>query len=196
MARALERHNALFGTADLAFLLVQTSPGGRDVLLAFGAALHERLANSSLIRSVEYGYAPELLEVLDRLSLEYAPLFVTPAQLDGFDQLLTPQGIQAQLHTSLLQLSAMGTGPQDQLLVTDPLQLRRFAFARLAALRGTFRFDATSPYFLSPDGTALLMKIAGRRPVHDMAGAKATAALIEQASDALCAQRSEEHTSE
>src|SRR2546422_10136532 len=29
MARALERHNALFGTADLALLLVQTSPGGR-----------------------------------------------------------------------------------------------------------------------------------------------------------------------
>ncbi len=34
MARALERHNALFGTADLAFLLVQASPGGRDTLLA------------------------------------------------------------------------------------------------------------------------------------------------------------------
>jgi len=188
MARALERHNTLFGTADLAFLLVQTSPGSRDTLLAFGAALHERLTNSPLIRSVEYGYAPELLEVLDRLSLEYAPLFVTPAQLDDFDQLLTPQGIQAQLHKTLLQLSAMGTGPQDQLLLTDPLQLRRFAFARLAALRGTFRFDPTSPYFLSPDGTALLMKIAGRRPVHDMAGAKATVALIEQASDALRAQ--------
>src|SRR5712691_3423403 len=188
MARALERHNALFGTADLAFLLVQTSPGGRGTLLAFGAALHERLTNSPLIRSVEYGYAPELLEVLDRLSLEYAPLFVTPAQLDDFDQLLTPQGIHAQLHKTLLQLSAMGTGPQDQFLLTDPLQLRRFAFARLAALRGTFRFDPTSPYFLSPDGTALLMKIAGRRPVHDMAGAKATVALIEQASDALRAQ--------
>src|SRR5712691_13346227 len=188
MARALERHNALFGTADLAFLLVQTSPGGRDTLLAFGAALHERLITSPLIRSVEYGYAPELLEVLDRLSLEYAPLFVTLAQLDDFDQLLTPQGIHAQLHKTLLQLSAMGTGPQDQFLVTDPLQLRRFAFARLAALRGTFRFDPTSPYFLSPDGTALLMKIAGRRPVHDMAGAKATVALIEQASDTLRAQ--------
>src|SRR5919205_674703 len=136
MALALERHNALFGTADLAFLLVQTSPatasaegaqlngppspGGRDRLLAFGAALHERLINSPLIRSVEYGYAPELLEVLDRLSLDYAPLFVTPAQLDDFDQLLTPQGIQAQLHKTLLQLSAMGTGPQDQMLVTDP----------------------------------------------------------------------------
>src|SRR5712692_8518380 len=188
MARALERHNALFGTADLAFLLVQTSPGGRETLLAFGAALHERLTDSPLIRSVEYGYASELLEVLDRLSLEYAPLFVTPAQLDNFDQFLTPQGIQAQLHKTLLQLSAMGTGPQDQLLVTDPLQLRRFAFARLAALRGTFRFDPTSPYFLSPDGTALLMKIAGRRPVHDMDGAKATVALIEQASDTLRAQ--------
>jgi len=73
MARALERHNALFGTADLAFLLVQTSPGGRDHRPGFGAALHERLTNSPLIRSVEYGYAPELFEVLDRLSLEYAP---------------------------------------------------------------------------------------------------------------------------
>src|SRR5215472_4885625 len=62
MARALERHNALFGTADLAFLLVQTAPGNRDTLLAFGAALHDRLTNSQLIRSVEYSYAPELLE--------------------------------------------------------------------------------------------------------------------------------------
>ena len=188
MARALERHNALFGTADLAFLLVQTSPGGRDTLLAFGAALHERLTTSPLIRSVEYGYAPEMLEVLDRVSLEYAPFFVTPAQLDDFDQLLTPQGIQAQLHKTVLQLSAMSTGPQDQWLVTDPLQLRRFAFARLVALRGTFRFDPTSPYFLSPDGTALLIKIAGWRPVHDMTGARATVALIEQTSATLRAQ--------
>jgi len=161
LARALERHNALFGTADLAFLLVQTSAGNRDTLLAFGAALRERLINSPLIRSVEYGYAPELLEALDRLSLEYAPLFVTPTQLDDFDQLLTPQGLQVQLHKTLLQLSAIGTGLQDQLLMTDPLQLRRFAFARLAALRGTFRFDLLSPYFLSPEGIALLIKIAG-----------------------------------
>ncbi|HEY5868893.1 MAG TPA: MMPL family transporter [Candidatus Tectomicrobia bacterium] len=188
MARALERHNALFGTADLAFLLVQTSTGGRDTLLAFGAALHERLTTSPLIRRVEYGYAPEMLAVLDRVSLEYAPFFVTPAQLDDFDQLLTPPGIQAQLHKTVLQLSAMSTGPQDQWLVTDPLQLRRFAFARLVALRGTFRFDPTSPYFLSPDGTALLIKIAGWRPVHDMTGARATVALIEQTSATLRAQ--------
>src|SRR6266540_6539869 len=157
-------------------------------LLAFGAALHERLRHASLIRSVAYGYPPEFLEVLDRLSLEYAPLLVTPAQLDDFDQLLTPQGIRAQLHKTLLQLSAMGTGPQDLWLLTDPLQLRSFAFARLAALRGTFRFDPTSPYFLSPDGTALLLKIAGQRSVHDMAGAKATVALIQEASDALRTQ--------
>ncbi len=188
MARALERHNALFGTADLALLLVQTSPGGRDTLLAFGAALHGRLTHSPLIRAVEYGYPPELLETLDRLSLEYAPLFVTPAQLDDFDQLLTPEGIRTQIRKTMLQLSAMGTGLQEQVLLTDPLQLRRFAFARLVALRGTFRFDPTAPYFLSPDGTALLIKIAGRESVHDMAGAKATVALIQQDSDTLRAQ--------
>src|SRR5712691_3905542 len=143
---------------------------------------------SPLIRSVEYGYPPELLEVLDRLSLEYAPLFVAPAQLDDFDQLLTPQGIRAQLHKTLLQLSAMGTGPQDLWLLTDPLQLRSFAFTRLTTFRGTFRFDPTLPYFLSTDGAALLFKIAGQRSVHDMAGAKATVALIQEASDALRTQ--------
>src|SRR2546426_12614733 len=72
MARALERHNALFGTSDLAFLLVRASPGGRETLLAFGTALHRRLSNAPLIRSVEYSYAPELLAVLERLSLGYA----------------------------------------------------------------------------------------------------------------------------
>src|SRR5262245_47597124 len=166
MARALERHNTLFGTADLAFLLVQTFPGDRDTLLAFAAALHEHLSNSPLIRSVEYGYPQALLETLDRLSLDYAPLFVTPAQLDDFDRLLTPEGMRAQLHKTLLQLSAMGPGRQDQVFlaeqwfVTDPLQLRRFAFARLSALRGTFRFDPTPPYFLSPAAPALLVNIA------------------------------------
>jgi hypothetical protein len=188
MARALERHNALFGTADLAFLLVQTFPGNRDTLLDFADALHGHLTHSPLIRSVEYGYPSALLEALDRLSLDYAPLFVTPAHLDDFDRLLTPEGMRAQIHKTLLQLSVVGTGLQDQWLVTDPLQLRRFALARLSALRGTFRFDPTSPYFLSPDGTALLIKIAGWHAVHDMAGAKATVALIQQASDALRAQ--------
>jgi predicted RND superfamily exporter protein len=194
IARALERHNALFDTADLAFLLVQTFPGNRDTLLAFAAALHGHLSNSPLIRRVEYGYAAALLETFDRVSLDYAPLFVTPVQLDDFDRLLTPEGMRAQIHKTLLQLSAMGTGLQDQALlaqqwlVTDPLQLRRFAVARLAALRGAFRFDPTLPYFLSPDGTALLIRIAGWHSVHDMAGAKATVAVIQQASDALCAQ--------
>src|SRR4029450_3590326 len=125
---------------------------------------------------------------MTRWSLGVPPAFVTPAQLDDFDQLLTREGIHAQLHKTLLQLSAMGTGPQDQLLVTDPLQLRRFAFARLSALRGTFRFDPTLPYFLSPDGTALLIKIAGGHSVHDMAGATAPVPVTQQASDPLRAQ--------
>lgn len=185
MARVLDRHNALFGSADQAFLLVQAPPGGRQTLLAFAAALSTALSQSPLIRQVEYGYAPELLAVIERLSLDAAPLFVTPEQLDAFDALLTPHGIQTQIHKTLLQLSTMGSGVQDQFLLDDPLQLRRFAFARLASLRGTFRFDTLSPYFLSPDGTALLIKITGRPSVHDMAGAKALVALIEQHSAAL-----------
>lgn len=190
MAQALARHNALFGTADRAFLLVQAAPGSRDTLLAFAAALRERLLASPLLRSVEYGYAHALFESIDRVSLDYAPLFVTPAQLEDFVFLLTPQGLQAQLHKTLLQLSAMGTGLQDQWLMADPLQLRRFAVARLASLRGTFRVDPTSPFFLSPDGAALLLTITGQPAAHDLVGAQAIVALIEDSSAALRAQPS------
>lgn len=187
IAQAMERRNALFGTFDLAFILVQAPEARRDTLLAFGAALQERLAPSGLIRHVEFGYSAAMLEALGTLTLHYAPLLVSPEQLDDFDRLLTPEGIQAQIRKTLAQLSLPGAGPQDTLLAEDPLQMRRFAFARLSALRGAFRFDPTSPYLLSQDGTALLIKIEGRASVDDMAGAKATVALLQQVCQELIA---------
>jgi predicted RND superfamily exporter protein len=188
MAQTLARHNTLFGTSDLALLLVQTTPGRRDDLIAFGTALQQQLAPSPLIRRVEFGYAPFILKVLDDVALDFAPFFVRPDQLDDLDHLLTPEGITAQIHKTLLDLSLPGSIPRERLLLDDPLQLRTFAFARLLALRGAFHFDAASPYFLSQDGTALLIRVEGHASVHDMAGVKATVALLDQVTRALLAQ--------
>ena len=82
MAQTLERSNALFGTSDLALLLVQTTAGRKDALIAFGTALQQQLAPSPLIRRVEFGYALPLLTLLGEVALDYAPLFVRPDQLD------------------------------------------------------------------------------------------------------------------
>jgi uncharacterized protein len=180
MVQALERRTRLFGTYDLAFLLVQTQERPQQALVAFGEELQRRLRLSPLIRTVEFGYSPAVLNVLNNVALDYAPLFVRPAQLAAFDQLLTPEGIRAQLQKTLLTLSAPGSGTMDYALLEDPLQLRRFVFARLAAFRGAFRFAATSPYFLSPDGKALLIKIEGQASVNDMGGVKATVGLLQQ----------------
>lgn len=188
MARAMERHNALFGSADRAFIIVQAPTSARETLLTFASTLQEQLAPSPLIRRVEFGYPAALLATLGELSLEYAPLFVPPEHLDDFLALFQPEGIQAQLQKTLLQLSLPGVGAQDALLLDDPLQLRRFVLARLAALRGTFRFDATSPYFLSADGKALLMRVEGEMSVHDMAGTKATVHVLEQTINRLLGQ--------
>lgn len=188
MARAMTRRNALFGTYDLAFLLLRSTSERQRDLLACATDLQQRLSDSALIRRVEFGYPTHLIEALNTLSLDYAPLFVRPEDLDDFDRLLTPQGIRDQLHKTLLQLSAMGSSQRDSFLSEDPLQLRRFVFARLAALRGTFRFAALSPYYLSPDGTALLVKVEGQASVHDMAAAKATVALLQQSSNTMLAQ--------
>lgn len=181
LAQSLERRLRLFGRTDLAFVLVEARTERRADLIAFGQALADRLASSALIERVEFGYPPAMMQRLQALALDYAPLFVEPDQLATFERLLTPQGIRAQIRKTLLELHAVGPGVRDRLLLDDPLQLRRFALARFAALRGSFRFDAMSPYFLSPDGTALLIRIEGRAAVDDMAGAKATVALLQRA---------------
>lgn len=187
LARTMERLNTLFGTSDMAFLLVQTAPGRTDDLVAFAQALQERLSASRLIRSVEFGYAPAMLTALGEVTLSYAPLLISPTHLDELDRLLTPDGITARLQKTLLDLSVMGASGRDSVLLDDPLQIRPWVFARLAALRGSFRFAATSPYFLSQDGTALLVKVAGQASIHDMASVKATVALVHEASEALLA---------
>ncbi|HEY7492446.1 MAG TPA: efflux RND transporter permease subunit [Candidatus Tectomicrobia bacterium] len=181
MVQAMERRIRLFGTSDLAFLLVQTEQGSKADLLAFGAALAPQLSASALIRRVEYGYPPALLQALGDVALDYAPLFVSPEQLESFAQLLTPEGIRAQVQQTLLALSTPGAGGMERALLEDPLQLRRFLFARLAMLRGSFRFASGSPYFLSPDGTALLIRVEGQASVNDMAGVKATMGVLQQA---------------
>jgi predicted exporter len=183
--QALERHIRLFGNSDQAFLLVQTEERSKADLIAFGEALAHKLIPSPLIRQVEFGYSPPLLKVLQDMALDYAPLFVGPEQLESFDRLLTPQGMRAQIRKTLLELSSLGSEVRDRALQEDPLQLRRFAFARLAAWRGSFRFDAFSAYFLSQDGKALLIKIEGQASVDDLEGVKATVGLLRQASQEL-----------
>jgi hypothetical protein len=185
MAQSMERRSRLFGTYDLAFLLVETPQRAPHDLLAFGEALQQRLRTAPLIRSVSFGYAEALGAILHDVALDYAPLFVPLEQLDVFDRLLTPEGIRAQVQKTLLTLRAPGSSALEQALLEDPLQLRRFVLARLGAFRGAFRFDPLSPYFLSPDGKALLIKIEGHASVNDMAGVKATVALLHEASQAL-----------
>jgi predicted RND superfamily exporter protein len=187
IALALEHRNRLFEMHDLALLLVQTEDKAQEDLIAFGEALTRRLTASPLIRRVEFGYSPALLNMLNNVALDYAPLFVSPEQLEDFEQLLTPQGLKMQLSKTLLQLNTISSSVRDLALQDDPLQVRRFAFARFATLRGSFQFDAFSPYFLSKDGKALLIKVQGQALVDDMARARATVRLLRQVAQELLA---------
>ena len=83
MAQTLERYNTLFGTSDLALLLVQTTVGRRDDLIAFGTALQQQLGPSPLIRRVEFGYSLPVLTALGEVALDYAPFFVRAGPARG-----------------------------------------------------------------------------------------------------------------
>src|ERR671915_1030058 len=86
MAKTLERHQTLFGTSDLALLLVQTTQERPDDLIAFGTALQQQLSPSPLIRQVDFGYARPVLSVMEKVALDYAPFLVHPDQLDALDR--------------------------------------------------------------------------------------------------------------
>jgi predicted RND superfamily exporter protein len=184
----MERHDRVFGTSELAFLLLQAPRPARSTLLALGEAFQQTLTPSPLIRQVEFGPAEEVLQLFGTLTLDYAPLFVSPEQVESFEALFTPDGIRTQLHKTLLALNTVGgNAALDSALQSDPLQLRRFTLARLAALRGAFWMDASSPYFLSPDGTALLLKITGQVAANDMARVKAILQLLHRSTRELLA---------
>lgn len=187
-AQALARRNRLFGTNDLALLLVQAhGHKSKADLIAFAAALRHRLTASPLIRRIEFGQASELLEVLNEVALDYAPLFVSPEQLASFERLLTPAGLKAQIRKTLMELNAIGSSVSEHALLNDPLQFRRFALSRFLTWRGAFRFDTSSPYFLSQDGKALLIKVEGQAAGNDLSQAQATVNLLHQVSHDLLA---------
>ena len=119
MAQTLERRQTLFGTADLAFLLVRTAGpqgGPRGVWHCSPATADGDPTDS--FRGVRL--LPPLLAALDHVTLAYAPLFVRAADFDDFDRLFTPEGLRAQIQKTLLTLSLPGTGLHEQWLLTDP----------------------------------------------------------------------------
>lgn len=159
----------VFGVSDHLFLILSAEEeGAEECLIAFARTLESILDGDERIRSVSYGWGDEEERLLRGEFLSRAPLYARGADLDELASLLTPEGMRRTLEKQLAFLDLPGVSEAARWVENDPLELRRFLLPHLRAASLGFRFQTGRRVFLSEDGRALLVRIAGRVSSADM----------------------------
>ena len=105
-------------------------------------------------------------------------LFLTPAELAGLQERLTPQGMERALRRATPELAGQAGMVSRGLIVRDPLGIRELILPRLRQASQTLDLDSSSPYFLSRDGRLLVIIAEPAKPVQEMAFARKLVAAI------------------
>lgn len=123
----------------------------------------------------------ELQPLSDFLSyaVRHPELFVSPAGVAAYSDLLSPEQMERSLRRAKAELGAPGAF--SELVRVDPLYLRNQILPRLKGASESLAFDASSPYFISRDGRILLIIAQPARPVTDFAFAEKMVAGIDAA---------------
>ena len=178
----LEKVARSFGMREQSFLILESPrQGDGPALVAFARAFAAALEGNALIARVSYGFEEMRTALLGKL-LPYAPRYASPGDEAAVERLLGPEDLDGRIARQMARLSFPGMGGELLTLVEqDPFDLGAFLWPRLAAMKGTYRFDPASPHCISEDGRAILIRIQGSKPVDDMASARATAGAIDLA---------------
>ncbi|WP_243373163.1 MMPL family transporter [Geotalea sp. SG265] len=106
-------------------------------------------------------------------------LFVAPADVSRYQQLLSPESVDSSLRRAKTELATPGS--LSEMVACDPLYLRDLILPRLKTASEALDLDKTSPYFLSRDGKVLIIIAEPARPVTDIAFARKLVAAINEA---------------
>lgn len=106
-------------------------------------------------------------------------LFVAPADVSRYQQLLKPEAVDLSLRKAKTELTSPGSF--NDIIVGDPLYLRDLILPRLKTASQALDLDTASPYFLSRDGKVLIIIAEPSRPVTDIAFARKLVAAINEA---------------
>jgi uncharacterized protein len=114
-------------------------------------------------------------------AVTHPQLFLDPADTTAFRTRLAPPALDTSLARTRAELASQaGMGMRD-LAAADPLALRDLVLPRLKGASQALSLDPDSPYFLSRDGSLLIMIAEPARPVNDMAFARKLVAGINEA---------------
>jgi len=175
------------GGAKEAYFLLE---GDRKELASEAEAFAERL------RAVRVDGAPGFTKITYRVfdsseaesfarfigyAVTHPQLFLDPSDVATFRTRLARPALDASLARTRTELaSQVGMGMRD-LMAADPLALRDLVLPRLKGASQALSLDPDSPYFLSRDGSLLIMIAEPAQPVNDMAFARKLVAGINEA---------------
>lgn len=156
-----------FGGIDYLLVLME-APEGRSAedYEEFADAFANRLEAVPEVQAVEYrvGGNDALLELFRR----HALLFLPPAEIPALERRLSEKGIRESLIEDRRILESPSSQFLKELVRRDPLGIGRLLLGRLVAGKSTLKINPVDGYYMSEDGTALLILVKPSRPAQNL----------------------------
>jgi hypothetical protein len=157
-----------FGSLDYLLLLVEADQGqGAEDLQAFADMLAERLQALPQIQYVEHRI--DTSGPFFSFFRRNQTLFLPADRIPELAAKLTDTAIRERVGENLRQLTGPSSFLLKQVLEQDPFLLSPLLIEAVLKSRGPIRFDLQGGYYLSKDGTALLLITKPVGPAQDLA---------------------------
>ncbi|UCF34870.1 MAG: MMPL family transporter [Phycisphaerales bacterium] len=154
--------------SELVYVTTASGEPAPDRLVAFADRLGERLATSGPVVSVDYRVPEDFERYVRHIYLPNALLYLNDEELAELTAMLTTEAIDRRIARNAATLAGGASTFMKRLIGEDPLSLRSTFTAELKRFRGEYRYDLESRHYLSADGKAILLRVAGRRPAQDI----------------------------
>jgi hypothetical protein len=157
-----------FGSLDYLLLLVEARSGQTvEELQDYADVLAARLQTVSSIRYVEHKIdtAGPFFSFFRTNQI----LFLPPSKLPELAARFSDGAIHEQVKDNYRQLTGPSSFLVKQLLEQDPFQVSSLVFKEVLRSKGPLKVDLSSGYYLSKDGSALLIIAKPVRPAQDIA---------------------------
>jgi predicted RND superfamily exporter protein len=155
------------GTLDQHIVVVEIPPGRRvEDYEDLVDALARRYRALSMVADVQYKL-PNPLEMVDEI-LPHALLLLKPAELDRVAAALSDERIAQSVAENRQTLRTPQGIAARELVQNDPFHLLPIFLDKFRMAGSGFKVNAASGYFLSGDGSTLLMLVQPRRPAQDI----------------------------
>src|SRR2546422_406940 len=157
-----------FGSLDYFLLLLEARRGQTvDELQDFADHVAEELQHVPSIQYVEHKI--DISGPFFSFFRTNQILFLPPSKLDELAAKFTDAAIRERVKENFRQLTGPSSFLVKQLLEQDPFQVSSLVFKEVLRSKGPLKVDLSSGYYLSKDGSALLIIAKPVRPAQDIA---------------------------